>query len=177
MIEQDFTFKGIENAGRLLVPHLILMALLLLSVVSLPFLPTGAVKPQFVLMAVYYWAVYRPTLQPPVFCFFLGLLIDILSGMPPGINAFILVMTQWVVSDQRRFLVGQPYSTIWAVFGLVAIVSVFIQWVLYGLTQWHWGSLLPVFSGALTSMFLFPFITLLLVVAHRMLPVASRPYP
>lgn len=177
MIQQDFTFKAVENALRLIVPHLLLLALLLLSVTSLPFLPTGAVKPQFVLMAVYYWAIYRPTLLPPSYCFILGLLMDILTGMPPGINALILVVTQWVVRDQRRFLMGEPYVTIGAVFGLVAVLSIFIQWGLYGLTQLYWGDLWPVFSGALVSLFLFPFVTLLLVIVHRILPVASHPYP
>lgn len=175
MIEQDLTFRNAENAGRLMVPHLLLLALLLLNVVALPLLPTGAVKPQFVLMAVYYWAIYRPTLLPPSFCFMIGLLMDVLSGMPPGINALVLVMTQWLVRDQRRFMMGQPYSTIWAVFGLVSVLAICAQWGMYGLVHMHWSPLLPVLSGALISLFLFPFITLLLVAAHRMLPVASRP--
>ncbi len=175
MIGDDLSFNKAENAGRLLVPHLLLLALLLMNITALPLLPTGAVKPQFVLMAVYYWAIYRPTLLPPVFCFMIGLVMDVLSGMPPGINALILVMTQWLVRDQRRFMMGQPYSTIWAVFGLVCILALGIQWALYGLVHMHWSPLLPVFSGGLLSMLLFPFITLLLVAAHRMLPVASRP--
>lgn len=176
MIEQDFTVKGIENAGRLLVPHLLLLVLLLLNIVALPLLPTGAMKPQFVLMAVYYWAIYRPTLLPPLFCFIVGLLIDILSGMPPGVNALIFVMTLWIVRDQRRYLMGQSYGTIWAVFGLVSVIAVTIQWGMYGLTSMQWAPFIPVLGGALTTVFLFPFITLLLIVTHRMLPVASRPY-
>lgn len=177
MIEQDFTFRRIEETGRLLVPHFLLLGLMVINVIALPYFPAGAMKPQFVLMAVYYWAIYRPTLLPPFFCFVVGLLMDVLTGMTPGIYAFIFVLTQWVVRDQRRFLMGQPYSTIWAVFGLVAVLSIFVQWALYGLAHLHWGPLLPVFAGALLSMFLFPFVTLLLVITHRMLPVASRPFP
>ena len=150
--------------------------MLLVNVVALPLLPVGAVKPPLVLMAVYYWAIYRPTLLPPSLCFAAGLLMDILSGMPLGINALVLVMTQWIVRDQRRFLMGQPYGTIWAVFGLVSVVSVFLQWGLYGLAQAHWAPILPALGGALLGLFLFPFVTLLLIITHRMLPVASRPY-
>jgi len=175
MFDEDFSFRRAETAGRLMVPHLLLLALLLFNVVALPLVPTGAVKPQFVLMAVYYWAIYRPTLLPPFFCFLLGLIMDVLSGMPPGINALILVMTQWLVRDQRRFMMGQPYSTIWAIFGLVCVIAIGLQWALYGLVHAQWSPLMPVFSGALVSMLLFPFITLLLVAAHRLLPVASRP--
>lgn len=174
MIDQDFSFRRLEETGRLLMPHFLLVSLLMLCVMTLPFLPAGAMKPQLVLMAVYYWAIYRPTLLPLVYCFTLGVLIDVLTGMPVGINALILVLTHWIVRDQRRFLMGQLYSTIWAVFGFVAIASIFVQWALCGLVNLHWGPLLPVFTGALVSMFLFPFITLLLVITHRMLPVASR---
>lgn len=175
MLQQDFSYEKAETAGRLLVPHLLLLALLMLNVVALPLLPAGVVKPQFVLMAVYYWAIYRPTLLPPSFCFAIGLLMDMLSGMPPGVNALVLVMTQWLIRGQRRFMMGQPYSTIWAIFGLVGLLTLFAQWGMYGLVHMHWGPVLPVFSGALIGMFLFPFVTLLLVAAHRMLPVASRP--
>ncbi len=175
MIEQDLSFRKIENAGRLLVPQLLLLVLLLLNVVNLPFLPTGVAKPLFVLMAVYYWAIYRPTLIPPYYCFSIGLLIDVLTGAPPGITALVLVLTQWIVQDQRRFLMGQPYSTIWAVFGLVCAISIFVQWTLHGLIQFHWSPILPVLSEALVSMLLFPFVTMLLVITHRMLPVASHP--
>jgi len=176
MIEQDFSFRRVEEILRLMAPHFLLLLLLFVNVMALPFFPDGAVKPQLVLMVVYYWAIYRPTLVPPLFCFGLGLLMDILSGMPPGINAFILVLTQWIVRGQRRFLMGQPYSTIWAVFGFVAVSSIFVQWLLYGLSHMHWGPLFPVFIGVLVGLFLFPFVTLLLVVTHRMLPVASRPF-
>lgn len=175
--QRGFSIAKAENTGRLMVPHLLLAILLLVNIVALPLLPTAAMKPQFVLMAIYYWAIYRPTLLPPVFCFVLGLIMDILSGMPPGVNALIFVMTQWIVRDQRRFMMGQPYSTIWAVFGLVSALAVMVQWGMYGLVEMHWGPLLPVMGSALVSMFLFPFVTLLLILTHRMLPVASRPYP
>lgn len=175
MIQQDFSLRKAEHAGRLMVPHLLVITLLLLNVTALPILPMGGLKPQFVLMAVYYWAIYRPTLMPPLLCFVLGIVMDVLSGMPTGINALILVAAQWIVRDQRRFLMGQPYSTIWAVFGLVATVSAGVQWALYGLAHMHWSPLVPVGSGLLLTVFLFPFISLALVFTHRILPVASRP--
>ncbi|MCB9991862.1 MAG: rod shape-determining protein MreD [Rhodospirillales bacterium] len=176
MIEQDFSFRKFEEKARLLVPHLLLLVLLGLNITALPFFTAGAMKPQMVLMAVYYWAIYRPTLLPPAFCFAIGLLMDVLTGMTPGINALILVLTQWGIREQRRFLMGQPYSTIWLVFGIVALASMLVQWALYGLVHMHWGPVMPALTGALVTMFLFPFVTLLLVMTHRILPVASRPF-
>ena len=176
MIQQDFSLKKIEDYGRLFIPHMLLLILFILNITALPSLIPGySLKPQFVLMAVYYWAIFRPTLLPPSFCFLLGLLMDMLTGMTPGVLALVFVITHWIARDQRRFLMGQPYLTNLAVFGVLASLSTIMQWGLYGLAHMRWDDLLPSMSSALASTLLFPFVTLLLVFTHRMLPVASRP--
>jgi rod shape-determining protein MreD len=167
--------RNLENFVRLLIPYLFLVLLVVLSVIKLPVPQIGEVKPYLVLMAIYYWSIYRPTLIPPLSCFLIGLIIDILSGVPLGLNAFILVGTHWIVRDQRRFLTGQPYITIWAGFGLVAIASCAWQWGLIGLIKLNWGSAVPGLITVVLSLFMFPFITLLLNLTHRLLPIASRP--
>ncbi len=176
MIPSDITARHMQDSSRLLAAHALFLVFFLLNVSAVSWLPSGVMEPSFVLMAVYYWAIYRPTLIPPVLCFAVGLLIDILTGMPPGVNAVIFVLTHWIVREQRRFLMGQPYSTMWAVFGFVALLAALTQWFLYGLGQWHWAPPGPVLSGAVLSLCIFPFVTLLLVLIHRILPVASKPY-
>lgn len=168
-------WKKIENSLRLSVPLLLFGFLILFSFVSLPVPHIGAIRPYLALMAVYYWSVYRPRLVPPGFCFAAGLLMDILSGGPLGINALILVAVQWVVRGQRRFLMGQSYTTIWAVFAVILVLAALTQWGLYGLAHMAWPPLLPVAVSVALSLFLFPFVSYLFVLTHRILPVASRP--
>ena len=172
-----FSSQRLESAVRLLVPQLLLVLLLLIGLASLPVPYFGAIKPQLVIMAIYYWAVYRPTLIPPLFCFLLGLTMDIIAGGVLGINAFILVIMQWIVRDQRRFLMGQPYITIWGVFALVIFLCSAAQWLLYSMAHGAWYPPLPAGLSALISFFLFPFVTLLLNLTHRILPEDTRPYP
>ena len=167
--------KKLENLLRLMVPHVLLLVLLLLSLVNLPLPYVGTVKPYLVLMAVYYWSIYRPTLVPPLLCFLMGMLLDIISGVPMGLNAFILVGVQWLVRDQRRFLMGQPYMTTWLVFGLVSLACGVWQWGLLGLVNFKWAHPLPGLVAVALSILLFPLVTLLLNLTHRILPVASRP--
>jgi rod shape-determining protein MreD len=169
----DVNAGNVIAFARLMVPQLLLCALFLLNLMSLPLPYVGAIKPMLVMMAVYYWAINRPTLVPPVLCFVMGLLMDILSGMPPGLNAFLLVAVQWLVRDQRRFLMGQPFITLWALFGLVALGAALLQWMLFGIVQ-GWAPLLPVATTVGLSLFLFPFVTLLLVGSHRLLPAPAR---
>jgi rod shape-determining protein MreD len=169
--------KNIQDAARLAAPQVLLGLMVVLSVLSLPVPHAGEVRPSLVLMTVYYWAIYRPTLVPPALCFTVGLLLDILSGMPLGLNALTLVAVQWIVRDQRRFLMGQPYMAIWAVFGLVAMLTAGLQWGLYGLLHQAWTPLLPLAASVVFSLLLFPLVTLLLIFVHRLLPVASRAFP
>ncbi len=171
----EFSFRKAEHAARLLVPQILLIVLLLLNMASLPLPYADSIKTHFVLMAIYYWAIYRPTLIPPSLCFLIGLLMDVMGGFALGLNAMVLVIVQWLVRDQRKFLMGQPYIVIWAVFGLVALCSTLLQWALNGLSNgMQWPEPMPVIAGTMVSLFLFPLVTLVLVMAHRMLPTPSR---
>lgn len=173
----DLSGKGFENGLRLLTPVLLLAVLFLLSVTALPVPKFGPVKPALLVMAIYYWSIYRPTVTPPWLCFTTGLALDLISGLTLGVNAIILTLVQWMVRDQRRFLMGQPYITIWAVFSLVAALAAFLQWGLYGLVNFHWAPPIPVMISLLSSIFLFPAVSVLLILVHRILPTVQKTYP
>jgi rod shape-determining protein MreD len=176
-MQDVISLKKIENTGRFALPYLVLFLFTIFNLIHLPLPYTGLSKPYFILIFIYYFAIYRPTLIPPLFCFILGVIVDTLSGVPIGLNAFIFVGVQWIVSDQRRFLTGQPYITIWAVFVLVCIACGAWQWGLLGLTQLEWSSPIPGMVSIAISLFIFPFATLLLNFIHRILPVASGQLP
>ena len=166
---------SLQTPVRLLAPQLFLFAIILLSVLKLPFPYAGSVRPALLLMIVYYWSIYRPTLLPPALCFCAGLAVDILSGAPLGLNALVLVAVQWLIASQRRFLMGQNYLMLWAVFALVGGLAALTQWALYGLINLHWTSLtLPAASVGL-SLLCFPLMTIVLIGLHKLLPVPSRP--
>jgi len=173
----DLSAKGFENGLRLLAPALLLVVLFLLSVTALPVPRFGPVKPALLLMAIYYWSIYRPTITPPWLCFSIGLLLDFVSGLPLGVNAIVLTLVQMIVRDQRRFLMGQPYITIWAVFSLVVALAAALQWALYGLVNFHWAPPMPIMMNLIASVFLFPAVTLLLILVHRVLPTVQKNYP
>lgn len=174
----SFSFlKRLENTARVSAALVVLAMLVVLSVTALPIPFSDVVRPHLVLMAVYYWAVYRPTLVPPIVCFSCGLVMDVLSGGPAGLNAFVLVAVQWVVRRQRRFLMGQPFVTIWAVFAVVNIMGGGIEYLLVSAYHGQWlppvPSVIPVAAGVA----LFPFVSMLLVSVHRIMPVATRTRP
>lgn len=164
-----------ETIVRLFIAYALLVLLFLLNLTAIPVPHAGLIKPQLVLMAVYYWAIFRPTLIPTWLCFIVGILLDILSGMPPGLQAFVLVAVQSIVRDQRKFMMAQPFISIWAIFGFVATAAAMIQWALFGLAnEMQWPALVPLGASVIVTMCLFPVVTLALLGTHRLLSPSAR---
>ncbi len=173
----NFPAPDFENSLRLFAPSALMGALLILSVTALPLPHADTIKPAWLLMVVYYWSIYRPTIMPPWLCFASGLLLDLISGLPIGVHAAIFTLAQMIVRNQRRFLMGQAYITIWGVFALVATLCLFIQWTLYGMVSEGFTSIAPVMMTIAATVFLFPVVTLLLIAVHRILPAVPKTYP
>lgn len=156
--------------ARLSVAQAVTFVLFILSLCAFSIPHAGEIRPFFLLMAVYYWCVFRPTLLPPAVVFTAGLLIDFFSGLPAGLTAGILVMVQWIVRSQRRYLMGQSYVVLWTGFAIVCFSSAFVQWGLFGLTRLSWPPVEPILAGAALSVFLFPPVAAALQLVHRILP-------
>lgn len=90
----------------------------------------AAVAPTLALMAVFYWTVHRPDLLPAPAVFAIGIFVDIVSGVPLGVNGLILLLVHAVVLGQRRFFHGKSFLVVWWGFSLVAAVSAMTSWLL-----------------------------------------------
>ena len=87
---------------------LTLLIAVTLAVMQLPFPAPGWVallRPEWVLLAVFYWGVERPERVPMVFVWLLGLVLDVLQGSPLGINGLCLaavVLVAWSFYERLR---------------------------------------------------------------------------
>lgn len=176
MISEKRDQKRIEWLLRLSIPQILIVLFFILSFVSISFPYFGVLKPSFILMALFYWSVYRPTLIPPIFCLCLGLLTDLITGMVPGMHAILFLLVRLIVSDQRRFLMGQPYIVSWIGFSLISFLFYFGIWLLVGLSGTGWGDLRDVLPNIIITIAFYPFITLILIAVHRILPVEAKPF-
>jgi rod shape-determining protein MreD len=127
----------LNSAARGILPVGVTVLLLLAA-----YLPYGSAEvsrlfPQFALVSVFFWSVYQPNLMPAGAAFLLGFLTDVLSGMPLGLNALVLVLLQYAALHQRRAFVGRPFLVGWFGFALLTAVAMVLIWlgaVLYYLT-------------------------------------------
>ncbi len=157
--------------GRWLMTGLLIFLLLVLS--SFPFKlgHFGAIRPSFMLMAVYYWAIMRPNTLSPVATFIVGLAFDLMGKFPLGLNALTLVLAQWVTRTQRKFLLGQSFIVIWMGLALVSLGAGLLQWLLYaGFNQdFDIGALRPILMSVIMTAAVFPLIVLPLAAFNKSL--------
>jgi len=134
-------FQRMDLWARELLPLITTLGLLLLSLTPTHVPGWAGVAPVLTMMAVYYWAIYRPDLLSPLVAFAIGVLQDVLAGTPLGVNALVLLLIQGATASQRRFFLGNTFAVAWWGFALVAFAAVVLAWLLASVV---YGQLLQV---------------------------------
>lgn len=119
------------------------------------------------LVAIFYWAVYRPDLFTPIAALGIGILHDALNGLPLGLSALIFPAIHYLVYTQRRFFIGHPFFMLWFGFAITMLLVGFSQWLLLMLFEMRWFDPVPVLLQSLLTIGVFPFLTSLLIVLQR----------
>lgn len=112
------------------LPVMVALLLVLINVIPMHIPGLSRIVPILPLIAVYQWAVYRPNLMPPLAVFFIGIMHDILSGAPIGVNAVVFLVVYGVVAYQQRFFSGKSFLVVWMGFGIVAFGASILLWLL-----------------------------------------------
>lgn len=156
--------------NRLLVALPGVLTVLLVFVGSVPIgVPfVGPMLPALGLIAVYVFAIQRPELMPHWLAFLVGLLQDLLSGGPLGLNALVLLAVQGFCSAQRRVLVGRTFVLNWAAFVLVALAAALASWLIACIYFFALVAPADALLQVAITVTLFPFVAaLLLAVSDR----------
>ena len=122
--------QRLDRLARNLVPVGLTTLLLLVTLVPSRLPGFAQVVPTLGLMSVYYWAIHRPDLLPAWMALLLGLLHDVLTGMPLGVGALAFVMLHGVVQNQRKLLVGKAFAVAWWGFLIVGGGALLLMWLL-----------------------------------------------
>lgn len=165
----------LDWAAKLLLAQGVIILFMLLNIVSFSLPHAGDFKPFFLLMAVYYWSIYRPTLMPVAYTFLLAIVMDLEGGLPVGLSALVLIGLQMIVQRQRLFLMGQPYITVWLGFGVVTLANMFALWAVTSLFYFKIMPIEPTLIAAAFSVILFPIASLILLGVHKILPLPQGP--
>lgn len=165
------------TALRFAVPQLFTFLLFLLSIVPITILGIGDIKPPFLLIPIYYWAVFRPNIMPAFLVFGYGLLLDVFTGGILGFHAFIYIILQGFVKIQRRILMGQSFLTIWAGFLAIAIIDQFLKLGLSAILKGMSANPIDFLISGLVIILLYPVFSIILIFLHRLIshvPVSKK---
>ncbi len=118
----------IANWARAGIPFTVSLFLVLAAMLPYGLPKSSLAAPILALISVYYWSVFRPELMPAGAAFLLGLMVDVLSGGPPGLNALVLILVHWAASGQRRALAGKSFAVGWLGYLLIAAGAAIVNW-------------------------------------------------
>lgn len=162
--------------ARGIVPFVVMFVVYLMGFMSFTVPLWGGAEVPFMVMTVYYCTVYRVRLVPPFLLFIAGVWFDLLSGLPVGMSAFLLLVTRRIVYEQRVYLTGQSFAVLWMGFvGTLAMYAV-LQWAVFSVLSWHIASPLPLILGSALGVLAFPVIALILNLSQRTLPALTSQY-
>lgn len=144
------------------------LSLLVALILSIAHLPTdwpvwlGWLRPNWVMLILFYWAIEHPQRLGPVGGWLVGLLLDALLAQPLGLNAMLLAAFVYLMvglSDRlRMYSMAQQCLIVFLVALATEVLrSLVLGWV--GGQNMSWGVLLI----ATMTMFCWPFIAELLI--------------
>lgn len=157
-------------------PYFVLLIMFSLDNVYLPWDVISNIRPGFLLMALYYWAIYRPALLPPILVFIIALALDVSNGTALGLHCLVLLPIFLFLKKQRRFLFEQPFFVVWLGFAATAVVVNCAYWFLVRISSYGFdlsfdtGVFMALLYDVAAGTFLFPLIAFVLFLIHRMLP-------
>ncbi|MDP9196928.1 MAG: rod shape-determining protein MreD [Pseudomonadota bacterium] len=158
-----------ERAGKGLAPAALTVLLVLISALPFPLAALEDIMPFWGLMAVFYWAVFRPDLLPVWAVFLAGLLEDALSGSLFGLHALVFTGSYWIALSQRRLFTAGSFFMLWTGFGIVTTGSALLVWAITSLAR---GVVFPpgiIVAKTMTTVAVFPLLAQGLIRVQRSL--------
>ncbi len=173
MVIEDWG-AGLKRRAASLLPLLSGLALVLVTATPLYLGHVGDVAPRLGVTAVIFWTVYRPDLFGYASAFFLGTVADLMTGLPLGITALVLVMVRYGVFTRRRYFLRKAFHIVWAEYALVVIAAAVVDWLLAALYLWSYPGLLVHVFQVLLTVALFPAVYCILARCQDLVSLAAR---
>jgi len=116
-----------------LLPPIISVLFAILSAVPLDIPDYAAVTPDFLLMSVFHWTLYRPEHLSYLAVFLIGLFFDLLTTAPGatvGVTPLLLLVARWAVLSSRGIFVGRSFAFVWFGFAILAAGVAVASWAI-----------------------------------------------
>ncbi len=164
LMTPDERRRWLLSLWRYAVPALLCALLAALMLAPLP-LPVPAM-PNLALMGVLAWAMLQPGLMPPWLGFVIGVLADLLSGVPLGVNATLFAVAAGSIRLVDAVLVDRDHRFDWLAVGLMVLACTLAAGPLMALAG-RPVPVLPLLWQVLTSLIAWPLLLRACVAVQR----------
>ncbi|MBF0421622.1 MAG: rod shape-determining protein MreD [Magnetococcales bacterium] len=151
------------------LPALTIFMAMAIQETSLPLASWTVLRPDMVIIALFYWRIYRPDLCGPVLAFITGLLLDMISTTPIGLNALSKVILILLASRYGKLFRAMDFLLLLPVIAIFVLIDEVIQftWVVVnnGLS-FRWDILA---GRPVATLIVMPLQVRLLIFLHRSL--------
>lgn len=155
------------------ITYLVITVFFLLDLISLSSVGAGLSNFPFFLINIYYWSLYRPAILPIWLTFIAGIITDIISGAPLGLNAALFVFLRWAIAHQRLYLTSQTFVVMWLGFCVALAFSLIFQWFVISVIALTFSPIHDFGFAMLSGIAIFPLVVILLHLAHKILPMSE----
>jgi rod shape-determining protein MreD len=167
-LRRNVTFwRRLDMASRHAWPAAFILFGMLVIGLPLGLPGLAAMRPAYVMGAVFFWSLYRPASLPAPVVAGIGLLLDLLGMTPLGLWAVLLLVLQGSTLAARRRLIPQSFLLTWVVFfGFAAAISL-LTWMLQSGLELRMLPVLPTAAQIVVAGGIYPVLAGLFIRAHR----------
>lgn len=161
--------RTLSILSRRLLPFGTALVAVLFDLLPLPDSAPHSLAPSVTICVFAYWALLAPELMSPTATFVIGLVLDAVGGLPLGLTSLALLLVRSALLTGERFLVAQPFATLWGCFVLIALAVALIRWLLASLWWGRMFGIQPILFQAVLTIAFYPVVSAVLSVVHHRL--------
>ncbi len=163
----DVFWQRLDAGIRAATPMISALILVIFEVCKWPIPYLGTIMPPLAFIALFYWSAHRPDLFSPAVSFGIGILNDIVNGLPIGISALLFTVAHLFIWKQRSLFAGHSFLLLWLGFAISAVFLMLAQWALMGIVVWRVVPIFPIAIQTVLAIVLFPLPCWLLIQLQR----------
>jgi rod shape-determining protein MreD len=148
----DYLILNFKN----IILHIFSLFFIILNLQNYNFFFEEEIRPFFIIMVLFFWAIYKPTLFNPFYIFFIGIMYDVFFNLVLGLHSFIFLFVYFVVSRQRIFLIGQNYFVVLSLFVVVISLVYAFQWLFFSIFSGSVHNYDSIFYNLIATILIFP---------------------
>lgn len=129
------SWKRLELVFWSFLPLAITCALVVFYVAPKHSAGLAHVMPQLYMIPIFYWGLLSLRGMPYLGVFLIGLMVDVLTGLPLGLTALLNLFFLLLVHTQRKYIIKEGFIGQWMYFSVLLLAIMGLNWVLLWLLQ------------------------------------------